>query len=295
MSQIANAVADIRSSKTWTQRIYYISPLLEGLLKAGVNLAKRSTGKGALANQAMSAGVERHNRAALAALRINGDTTTIRSGPFAGMRYLTTSTGSLLGPKIIGRYEEEIAGWVQTAIGADYDTVLDIGSAEGYYAVGMAYANPRLKVVAYDVDPRSREMVAELARLNDVAERVEVRDYCDHAELQRRISEGGRTLVIVDIEGFENDLLDPANVPALFQADMIVELHEQARPGVSMRTCNRFVGSHEIDLASAKRDETKIAEAILSGMEPAIATAAAPEGRGLPQLWLRLTSSRASS
>jgi hypothetical protein len=53
-------------------------------------------------------------------------------------------------------------------------------------------------------------------------------------------------LVICDVEGFEEELLDPSAVPELNHADVLVELHEFIRPGIGQKIRHRFAITHRI-------------------------------------------------
>ncbi len=50
------------------------------------------------------------------------------------------------------------------------------------------------------------------------------------------------TVVICDIEGAEEELLDPEQAPGLTAADILVEVHEGVRPGLLDRLNRRFLG-----------------------------------------------------
>lgn len=290
MTILSDAIADVRKSETWTQRLYYLSPVVEGAFKSLWETSGISSRKATKFNMEMAQLVEDLNARALKALNIEPGWTTIQAGPFAGMQYPTKSTGSLVGPKLIGRYEQEIESWVVDAIKVDYDLVMDVGSAEGYYAVGFAYANRSTQVRAYDADAGSQQLVATIAARNGVEDRVHVGGFCDHSELQKHIATARRALVIVDIEGYEAGLLDPSRAPALAGADMLVELHEYVRPGVTYRILDRFSATHTIDIICARDEAIKINEAVAAGMDREVAEAALHEGRRLPQLWLRMTA-----
>lgn len=63
--------------------------------------------------------------------------------------------------------------------------------------------------------------------------------------------------MICDIEGYEYELLDPAKTPALRQCDILVELHEFERAGLTMEggrdeLMRRFSVSHDIEIVSAQ-------------------------------------------
>ena len=95
----------------------------------------------------------------------------------------------VLVPKIIGSYESVIHQWVFDAINQHYETMLNIGCEEGYYAVGFSAKSKTSRVFAYDTDKASRDNVAALARLNGTADRVHIRDLCTRCALQREITD----------------------------------------------------------------------------------------------------------
>jgi len=95
---------------------------------------------------------------------------TVRSGPFAGLRYPSeASVGSTLLPKLLGSYEQELHGVVEQLDHAKYTAIVDIGCAEGYYAVGLAKRIESIPVFAYDTDPTSRQLCLDMASRNDVS------------------------------------------------------------------------------------------------------------------------------
>lgn len=171
----------------------------------------------------------------------------VRAGPFAGLDYIEHSSGSVLLPKLLGTYEAQLHGWVSDAIQRGYDAILDVGCAEGYYAVGFARFSPASQVWAYDLDPDALALARQLAALNK-AGNVTFRPHCTHAELSERIDAVGSALVFCDIEGGELALLDPHACPALRRADLIVECHDRLVPGVTDVLIERFSASHLIEL-----------------------------------------------
>ena len=72
------------------------------------------------------------------------------SGPFVGMKYVSQSIGSAYVCKILGTYEKEIQEYVLAPQLSSFDVFINIGSGEGYYAVGVAINNPNLNVIAFE-------------------------------------------------------------------------------------------------------------------------------------------------
>lgn len=211
----------------------------------------------------------------------------VLAGPFAGMRYGDDVQCGAYVAKLVGSYEEELHGVIQQIIARRYRRVVDVGCAEGYYAVGLALKLPEAQVLAYDINDDARRFCADLAKRNGVADRVELRGSCDHAELSRLCDQ--HTLVVCDCEGFEFDLLDPAKVPGLATTDMLVELHEYTRPGLTSELLRRFAATHRAVLVDTQdRDSTRYP--MLEVVEPADRPWAVREGRGVAMQWVYFTA-----
>jgi hypothetical protein len=168
----------------------------------------------------------------------------ILQGPFAGMEYVAAATEGALTPRLIGTYESELHPYIEGYAKAGLDTVIDVGCAEGYYAVGLARLMPQVTVHAYDINPRARAACAELAAKNAVSERVVIGEKFSPTGFEA--FKGRRCLVMVDIEGAEDDLLQPDQSPALADMDLIVETHDVYRPGVCERLMARFAATHDV-------------------------------------------------
>jgi hypothetical protein len=186
------------------------------------------------------------------ALVVRETKSTVRSGPFRGMKYLKTSSGSVLAPKLLGIYERELHQAIEEAIASPIRRIVDIGAAEGYYCTGFAMRMPRAKVVAYEIDEPARVLIAEMACLNEVSDRVEIRGACTVDELNSVLDASVPTLVICDAEGAEAYLLDPLRVPALRTAYILVEMHDVILGGLSGVIRQRFEGTHRIEQIRAE-------------------------------------------
>ena len=185
---------------------------------------------------------------------------SVLTGPFRGMAYLNTSDFGPIAPKWFGSYEAEIQDLVCELCERGYETVLNIGSAEGYYAVGFARASAAPRIIAFDIDPLARRALAALAQMNGVADRIEIRKICTWNVLNDLRSE--KQLLFVDIEGAEINLLDPGECDALRRSDILVELHPSRDIGndIEETLCSRFAASHDIQ----RRQQTDRSEWIVA-------------------------------
>jgi hypothetical protein len=168
----------------------------------------------------------------------------VAAGPFAGMDYAVAASEGGRAPRLLGLYEASLHPVIETVVARAYPQVVDIGCAEGYYAVGLARRMPDTVVHARDSDPRAQALCAELARANGVADRLRIGPAMTHAELA--LCAAARTFVLCDIEGAEGALLDPVACPALAEADLLVEVHEGMRPGLIQTISARFAPTHRV-------------------------------------------------
>ena len=170
----------------------------------------------------------------------------VRKGVFAGMRYVQVSQGSAYIPKLLGIYERELAPQIEALVQRNPALVVDVGAAEGYYAVGLARRLPAARVIAFEMEPGGRRALQNMARLNDVDGRVEVRAKCEPSDLVTSLEGASDAVVVCDVEGYEEKLLDPETVPALRGTAILVELHDFIVPQITETLRQRFARTHHI-------------------------------------------------
>jgi precorrin-6B methylase 2 len=170
----------------------------------------------------------------------------VDSGIFEGMRYVKTAVCSAYIPKLIGIYERELVDAVEEICLMNPSVLVDIGAAEGYYAVGLARRLPQARVIAFEMESLGRQALADMANLNGVAERLTIHGKCVEADLTEIAAKHPDAVYIIDVEGNEETLLSSIVVPVLSKASILVELHEFIHSGITDRLINRFQHSHVI-------------------------------------------------
>jgi hypothetical protein len=186
------------------------------------------------------------------------DGTTVLAGPFKGMRYGVAAAEGAWAARLLGVYESSLAPVIEAVIARAYPQILDIGCAEGFYAVGLARRMAESRVFAHDIDPRARVLAGQLAAANGVEGRVVVGGEIGHRDFDLCLK--ARTFVLCDIEGAEETLLDPVAAPGLLSADILVEVHEGMKPGLTDRLVSRFAASHHITRIGRRLDSTSLPE-----------------------------------
>jgi hypothetical protein len=189
------------------------------------------------------------------ALQTLQPTQTVLHGPFKGMQYpKLDSVGSALYPKLLGSYEYELNGIVEQIVGNQYTEIVDIGCAEGYYAVGLAMRCPSAKVFAFDTNTRAIQLCREMMQLNGIeASRYSVNGYCDSNTLDNiHVSE--RALIISDCEGYEKQLFTSSSVKKLDKHDFLIEVHDVFDINVSTHLRSVFESGYQIKVIQSIDD-----------------------------------------
>ncbi len=183
-------------------------------------------------------------RSAVLANTLAGQGNTVLAGPFAGMDYSVRAAEGARVPRLIGSYEASLEPVIETIAARPYEAVIDIGCAEGYYAVGLARRMPQARVLARDISDQAQRLCRKLAEANGVSGRVEVGGLWTHTDFA--LCDTARSVILCDIEGAEDELLDPVAAPGLTRADILVEVHEGMQPGLLARLTDRFAPTHVV-------------------------------------------------
>jgi hypothetical protein len=208
-------------------------------------------------------------------------------GPFKGMeiKQETVWKDGNASTKLLGCYEFELENVIAKAIERKPKTVINVGCAEGYYAIGLARTLTEATVFAMDVDEMSIWECREMAQKNGVAERMQFHKGCYYAsDLDVEAPQDGR-LYFVDCEGDERILLNKNECPILAKSDIIVECHEFLSSGITAKLQEHFADTHEIEVI--KPQLPPLGRYPLLAEAPAVMTILAiTEKRPMPTRWL---------
>ena len=222
--------------------------------------------------------------------RATGGTTAY--GPFRGVRHGPVHFRATLA----GTYERELDDWFERLLepsAAPFDHAIDVGGGTGYYAAGLALRLPLAPVTVFEMSAAARAVIGETLRRNGVAGRVDVHGECTSATLADALAQGARTLLVMDVEGAERELLDPSLVIALTRVTILVETHDVFAPGAHEMIKQRFAGTHVVE---ERRGVPRTVADYPSGLLPRLrklmprtALASIDEMRMEPYGWLLLT------
>jgi SAM-dependent methyltransferase len=188
-------------------------------------------------------------------------------------------------PKLLGCYEQEVVALIDRLRKDRFDRVVNVGCAEGFFAVGVALLLAPVQVIAVDTDEAALRATMANAELNGVAARVETRLGIDGKGLAEIAGEFPRCLVISDCEGFETQLFSHETISCLNESTCIIECHDFPGSNVLSELSSRFCDTHGIEsIEEGARNPNRYE--VLRGLDSMDRWLAVSEGRPRTMRWL---------
>jgi hypothetical protein len=183
-------------------------------------------------------------------------TKTVSHGPFAGLLFPAGSRPEntpALAAMLLGSFEVELHNIISTLVEKQFKTIINVGAAEGYYAVGMALKCPQSNIVAFEMDEVMQQRCCDMAIVNGVKDKLTILGECSAKSFDDMKLDN--ILIIMDCEGAEADILDDGCVNKLKKSWLLIELHDALRPGCSRAIHKRFFKTHDMKfISSSYRD-----------------------------------------
>jgi hypothetical protein len=154
---------------------------------------------------------------------------TIAYGPLKGFRFAGDSWWSATdrASMILGLYEKEVLDWM-TGVAKDHDILVDIGAADGYYAVGAVSSGLFSRSYCFEASKSGQEVIATTAELNSVADRVTIFGKATSESFDAIPEEARpRCAILCDIEGAEFEILDEVFLKAFARSPWLIEIHDR--------------------------------------------------------------------
>jgi hypothetical protein len=168
----------------------------------------------------------------------------VQSGPFKGMNLFREQSwdSGFLSPQLLGCYEAELHEVIEQEIerleSVATPKIVNVGCAEGYYAVGLKRRLPHARMYVIDTDEKALRIARHTAALNGVS-------LISGEPLSEVFA--APDLVVMDCEGAEVEYLDAEKFPDLKHAHIIVELHNLLHQDTQGILTQRWHGSHDIE------------------------------------------------
>lgn len=156
----------------------------------------------------------------------------IQSGPFKDIKFITVSKwgGNDIAAKLIGSYENHIQSFIESiALNISTPlTFLDIGAAEGYFAIPLA-KKFGAHVIAFEEDQSSRDLLRENAKLNGVESHIKIFGSATTENLLETLDRCEPQIALCDIEGGEFEVFTKDVFSSSRHTSWIIEIHDFMR------------------------------------------------------------------
>ena len=156
---------------------------------------------------------------------------TVQQGPFMGM---VINSNQFWGQgdkssKILGIYEKETQDlMVKIQEKNNYSTFIDIGGADGYFAIGSLVSGLFKECHVFEVTKTGRDSLQNSATANNVTELIKIHGKATSRDLVQ-IDNLNNSLILCDIEGGEYELFDEKLINEIYPSDIIIEIHNNAK------------------------------------------------------------------
>lgn len=153
----------------------------------------------------------------------------VKYGPFRGLKlskatwWGTTDRAGML----LGLYEQEVLSALANVPARYRRSFIELGAADGYYAVGVLVNDLFERSYCFEICERGRKAIAANAELNGVSSRVQIHGIAE-ADFHTALPESAieNSVLLIDIEGAEFDILTAQTFERFANSVIIVELHD---------------------------------------------------------------------
>ena len=130
-----------------------------------------------------------------------------------------------LGGKLLGLYEFEIQDLLSTIQKRRRSTLIDVGGADGFYAVGALVNNLFDNCICFELTEKGRTSLERTANDNGVIDRLQILGEANENSFLSVEVDFLDCVILIDIEGTEYDLLTDKVLNKLKQTELIIEIH----------------------------------------------------------------------
>jgi len=213
----------------------------------------------------------------------------IQYGPLQGFKILKDSSwGNDKAAKLLGFYELEILLDLAESVKDKY--FVDLGAADGYYAVGFVAKGLAKSAIAFEASEAGKKVIANTAIEANVEDKIKVYGLADEYFIDLIDTPLDETVFLIDIEGGEYDLLDRRNLYKLRNSVLFVEIHDFDEQSKARYQQLLLLAEEFFDLTEIKKiGRNPYFYEELAELDDSDHWLACSEGRAPDAKWLKLT------
>ncbi len=152
---------------------------------------------------------------------------TVAYGPFKGLKLTQNAWwgNSDRSSVLLGLYEQEVLTSLLN-VPKTHRTFIDLGAADGYYGIGVLVSKHFNQSYCFEISKKGQAVIAKNAELNSVTSQLSIHGKAEKDFLKNiPANQLNTSVLLIDIEGGEFDLLDANLFKALNGSIIFIELH----------------------------------------------------------------------
>ena len=151
-------------------------------------------------------------------------------GPLKGLRldkaFMNWSRVDL-GSILLGFYEQEVIEEL-VKISKYRKVFIDVGAADGIFAVGVLAANIYDQSICFEIDDQSKRNILNLAKKNNLDNKITIYDEASVSKMQSINSINWNDVcLLIDIEGDEFNFITSEMIQTIKGSSLIIEIHDR--------------------------------------------------------------------
>ena len=168
-------------------------------------------------------------------LRINSvANSTVQYGPFKGIVISENVWNEHdLSSKLLGIYEFHISSKIKE-LSASYESFINLGGGDGYFALGFSKLNPKKKCIVFEKEFLNRQSIKLNSQANSLSN-ITLLESVDETNFISNLKSYPRSLILCDIEGFEFELFTSKVLEKCKGCTVIIELHDTFEKNLFLR------------------------------------------------------------
>ena len=186
----------------------------------------------------------------------------IKGGPFKGAQIIRNTHINLFYSKLLGIYEKELHYIIRPLLEIQFENIIIVGCAEGYYAAGFVKFANSTRIIGFEANQDLQNLCVRNVNLNNTSKLFSMKGICEIDDLNSHATE--ESLILMDCEGSERELLNPNKIPQLKGCEVVVECHDIFDEGITEIILERFSDTHIIKKINARVPNAKDLESLPS-------------------------------
>ena len=195
----------------------------------------------------------------------------VQYGVFKGMYLANSQTWGIsdLGTKLLGMYELEVVNAIHALIQNKKNVLfVDIGAAEGYFAIGFQLSGFIKKTICFEQNSDSRNLIKMNSILNNVEKQIQIfsnvkkdLNFFKIIDYEKKKSDIDEVVFLCDIEGYEYELFFQSKIFDYIKGSfLVIEIHDACND-VTAGLKEHLSKEFEIEeIRTTFRDTSKIIE-----------------------------------